>query len=751
MIATVDPLSFGALLKRHRLAAGLTQEGLAERAGISPRAVSDLERGGGRTPRLATVVLVATALGLTPEQQTQLRAAARPARTATNVAAPSATLAAPVTPLLGREREVTAATALLGGGVRLLTLTGPGGVGKTRLALRLAADLHAAFPDGVTIVPLASLTDPALVAVTIAEALGIVEAGSTPLPLRLAASLRDRRLLLVLDNCEHLLAAMGMVADLLAACLRLAVLATSRAPLRLSGEEEFPVRPLTLPNLREPVTLDHLGQYAAPSLFLARARAVAPTFTPTDANAPVIAAICCRLDGLPLALELAAARVRLLPPQALLARLAQRLPLLSGGARDLPTRHRTLRATLDWSYDLLAPVEQALFARLAVFAGGGSLDAIEALCSTPDGGGLDTLEGVDTLVRASLLQRDEDSPEEPRFGMLETIREYAVERLAASGEAPLIRQAHASYYLALAEAAADGLRGSALPVWAARLAWEHDNLRAALQWALDRGDAASALRLVATLRDFWSLRGYLSEGRAWAAAALALSTAAPPVARVAALLTAGRLAHSQADWAAAAVATGEAHALATACGDRRGEAEALDLLADNANRQGDPVVARPHVAASLALWQALGDRVGLATTVLRRGVVAHEEGDPIAARADFAASLALSRAVGYLPTTALALYFLSMGDWAAGDLAAARAYARESLALHRVLDDRWLIIWVLEHLGRIELGAGDLAAARPLFEEALARARAAGDSLGLASTLTNLALLAHAEDASTVC
>lgn len=729
------------MLKRHRLAAGLTQEALAERAGVSARAVSALEGDQARLPRLDSVALLATALGLGPEQHHAFLTAARPVTTAHT---PAQILPVPPTPLIGREGEVAAALALLRQeGLRLLTLTGPGGTGKTRLAQQLAVEASADFPDGVFFVPLAALTDPVTVAPTLAGVLGIKDTGGRPLLLSLQAALRDRQLLLVLDNFEQVLPAAPLVAELLAAAPRLVVLVTSRVVLRLVGEQRFPVPPLALPNPADAPAAEQAARYAAIKLFLARARASEPAFTLTPENVAAVVAICCRLDGLPLALELAAARVRLLPPRALLARLEPRLALLTGGPQDAPARQRTLRATLDWSYDLLTPAERALLARLAVFAGGGTLDAIEVVCGTPGAGEPDTLEGVDALVRASLVQQEDDNPDESRFGMLETIREYALERLAASGAAQVVRQAHTAYYLTLAEAAVDGLRGPTLPVWVARLAREHDNLRAALRWALNSGSAATALRLVGALRDFWSLRGYQDEGRAWAAAALARSTAAPPAARVAALLTAGRLAHQQGDRAVAAAAGDEAHGLAVACGDRRGEAEALDLLADNASRQGDPAAARPHVAASLALWQALDDRLGFATTLLRRGEVARAQGDLDAARADFAASLALSRAVGHLPMTALALHFLAVVDRAAGDLAAAQAHARESLALHRALDDRWLITWVLDHLGHIELCAGDLEAARPLLEEALAGARAAGDTLGLASALVTLALLAR--------
>ncbi|HET8627553.1 MAG TPA: helix-turn-helix domain-containing protein, partial [Thermomicrobiales bacterium] len=436
--------SFGALLRRHRLAAGLTQEGLAERAGISARAVSDLERDGARVPYQSTVALLLAALELPPAPAAELRAAAHPgARADDHPAPPLDTLPAPTTPLLGRDEAVAAVAALLyADGARLVTLTGPGGVGKTRLGVAVARHLAPAYPDGAWLVALAPLADPALVPAAIAGALRVPERGGEPLAATLRARLRRQRLLLVLDNCEHLLPGVGLAGDLLAACPGLAVLATSRSPLGLAGEHEYPVPPLALPGPSERLPLEALRRYPAVALFLARARAVAPDVVATDADLPAVAAICARLDGLPLAIELAAARARLLPPAALLARLEPRLALLTGGPRDAPARQRTLRRTLDWSHALLAVPERVLFARLAVFARGATLDAIAAVCAG-DADSLDLLDGLDALVRASLLHRAEEGGGEPRFAMLETIREYAAERLDESAQAEAVRRAHA--------------------------------------------------------------------------------------------------------------------------------------------------------------------------------------------------------------------------------------------------------------------------------------------------------------------
>ncbi|CAA9576383.1 MAG: Transcriptional regulator, AfsR family, partial [uncultured Thermomicrobiales bacterium] len=447
------------------------------------------------------------------------------------------------TPFLGREREVAEVTGLLRRGeARLLTLAGPGGVGKTHLALAAAAELLDAFPDGAWFVDLAPLADPALVPTAVATALGLREAGGRPPADAAANHLRDKAALLVLDNWEHLLGAAPFVADLLAACPRLAVLATSRAPLRLRGEREHPVGPLALADPAADAAA--LAGSEAVALFVERARAVKPGFALDETNAVAVAGIVRRLDGLPLAIELAAARVRVLAPPALLARLDRALPLLTSGPRDAPARQRTLRDAIAWSHGLLSPDERDLFRRLAVFVGGFTLEATEAVADL--GGELDALGGLEGLAEDSLLRPAEGPGGEPRFTMLATVREFAREQLEASGEAAVAHGRHAAFFTVLAESAAPELTGPDQGAWLARLEAEHDNLRAALVWA-EGHEPESCLRLAGALWRFWYARGHLAEGLRRLEAAVARADGRPADACARALLGAGVLADLQGD------------------------------------------------------------------------------------------------------------------------------------------------------------------------------------------------------------
>jgi predicted ATPase/class 3 adenylate cyclase/Tfp pilus assembly protein PilF len=634
-----------------------------------------------------------------------------------------------VTSFIGREREETAVRELLQRHeVRLVTLTGPGGTGKTRLAVHVAADLIDDFDHGVFFVPLAPINDPTLVASTIAQTLGIVETGGRPLLDHLKDALRGKHLLLVLDNFEQVVSGASLVAELLAACPRLKVIVTSRIVLRLSGEHEFPVPPLALPNPKYLPALEALSQYAAVELFIQRALAVKPDFAVTNENAPAIAEICVQLDGLPLAIELAAARIKPLPPRAMLARLGRRLELLKGGARDLPARHQTLRHAIAWSYELLDATEKALFTRLAVCVGGCTLEATEAICHATGGLDLEVLDSVASLVDKSLLRQEEQADGEPRFGMLETIREYALECLEASPEAAAIRQAHAHYYAALAEEAESHLTGPQQARWLNRLETEHDNLRAALHWLVGQGEVDAGLQLGGALWRFWIIRGHMSEGRERLAALLALpgtSTATPARAKV--LNGLGTIAHEQGDYAAARSWLEESLALWRRLGDNRGMAMLLNNLGWVAWHLGDYGAARALSEEALTRHRELGDSRGIALALNNLGWVATFQGDHRRACALHEESLRLRRELGDKRGIAFAMTNLAEAVHPQGDYPRAAALLEEALALLREVGDRQLIANACRVLGHVAHDQGDDRRAAALLEESLALAREIGN------------------------
>ncbi|MDP9368665.1 MAG: helix-turn-helix domain-containing protein [Chloroflexota bacterium] len=602
--------TFGARLRGLREAAGLTQEQLAERAGLSANAIGALERGERRRPYPHTLQALADALGLPEEERTALAETVAITDRTTSDLDPAASLPAPLTRLVGREQEVTAlAERLTGSEARLITLTGPGGVGKTRLALQVAADLAAVLSHGVAFVSLAPLADPTLVLPTIAGAVDVREMAGRDLRDALRVSLRRRQMLLVLDNFEHDLPAAVEVAQLLAACPQLRVLVTSRVPLHLRGEQEIPVEPLGLPDLARVPSVEEVADAAAVQLFVERAREVSPAFDLTPLNAAAVAAICRRLDGLPLAIELAAAWIKVLPPVELLARLDRVLPLLAGRARDLPGRQRTMERTIAWSYDLLDPPAQTLFRRLAVFAGGFSLGAAEAIASEPTLTTEERLGLLGLLVEQSLVASEHS--EEARYHLLEPVRQYARQLLEASGDVEAIQHAHAAWYLKLAEQAEATLgHVGADARWLDRLEAEHDNLRGALLWLLRGGDAAIALQLAAALWPFWHYHSHLSEGRRWLREALAAAPQAPASIRARALLGAAFLAHYQGDDCQANDLVNEGLTLARELGDTRETLSLLALLARGilAEDQGHYTEAVPPLEEAQAMARKSGDR-----------------------------------------------------------------------------------------------------------------------------------------------
>jgi predicted ATPase/DNA-binding CsgD family transcriptional regulator len=561
-----------------------------------------------------------------------------------------------LTQLVGREQEVQALhVLLLRPDVRLLTLTGTPGVGKTRLALEVARHLVQDFADGVYLVSLAPLSDPAMVIPTIAHSIGLTESSSQPILELLKTSQRDKQRLLVLDNFEQVVTAAQPLTDLLTFCSDLKLLVTSRAPLHVQGEHEFPISPLAVPDLKHLPESKPLSHSAAVVLFLQRAQAIKPSFQITTANARALAEICIRLDGLPLAIELAAARIKLLSPQALLTRLEHRLHLLTSGAQDAPTRQQTLRNAIGWSYNLLNAQEQNLFRRLSVFVGGCTLEAIEAVCVALDksNGAGRVLDGVASLIDKSLLQQMEQEDGEPRFAMLETIREYALEALVTRRELEAAQQAHATYYLALAEQAEGELEGPRQIRWLQRLEYEHDNLRAALKWGLSKGVGEEessrrelALRLGGALGQFWIRHSHLLEGWSFLEQALAAPPTAASASRAKVLGVAADLALVQFDRQQAEELAEEGLALCLQLEDQTGIAYCLRVLGLCATWRSEYDQAQVHLQESAALYRALGNKSRLGWSLVLQGITEHAQGQHTRARVHYEEALELFRELG---------------------------------------------------------------------------------------------------------
>ncbi len=604
------------------------------------------------------------------------------------------------TALIGREHEVAQVCELLrGNNTRLLTLTGPGGTGKTRLALQVAAEFLDRFADGVYFVALAPIRDPALVIESIAATLSVKQDSDQPLLTLLKRHVRDKQLLLVLDNFEQVSDAAPLVAELLETAPHLKALVTSRACLQIYGESEFPVPPLALPDPKQLLSLERITQYEAVRLFIERARAAKPDFAIGDENAPAVAEICVRLDGLPLAIELAAVRIKVLTPAALLARLSRRLHVLTGGARNLPARQQTLRDAIAWSHELLPPAEQALFARLAVFVGRCTLEAVEAVCNLDADVASDPLDSIQALVNNSLVRQEVRGNAEPRLHMLETIREYALEQLVARGEEAALRAKHAVYYLTFAEAAHPKLDTSEQEAWLDRLEAEHDNLRAALTWALERGETELAVRLSTALWRFWEMRGYFTEGRRWLSAVLDQDHEVDVTLQAAAYSAAGTMAYH-----------GRDHAQAI-----QWHQHALDL------------------------YRSLDNKPGIAFALNNIGVQFLEQGDFEQAMQYFVESLALTQKLGQTRTSAYTRHNMAeMARWQGDYIQAAELYT-QSLAVFRTLGDHWAACYSLVGLGKVAGYQGDTLQAIRLNMEALSLCQEQGHQELLAECLEGLA------------
>jgi predicted ATPase len=653
------------------------------------------------------------------------------------------TLPSPATAFIGREPEVTALKELLlRDDVRVVTLTGPGGIGKTRLALQVASEVSERFDGGICFIPLAAVSDASLIPSIIAQGLGIRETGRPVSIQSLKEYLQDLRsnLLLLFDNFEHMLTAAAAVAELITVAPRLRVLVTSRAPLHIYGEHEFPVPTLALPDMQSGTSREVLSKNPTVALFMARAVAVKPNFELTEENALAVATICTRLDGLPLAIELAAARIKLLSPSAMQSRLESSLQLLTGGAKDLPMRQQTLRATIDWSYDLLSPAEQILFRRISVFVGGCNLEGLEAVCNTKQDLEVDVLDGMGSLVNNSLVQQIEQSAGEPRFALLDTVREYGLERLAASGEESAIKRAHAAYCVVLAEEYAAQAADPAHTEWVSLQEVEHNNCRAALEWLTRSGNAEWGLRLGAALFQFWETREYLSEGRDRLEKLLKLEgAAAASNSRARVLFAAGVLATEQGDHRAARIMLEQSLQIARELKDTRGVGIALNALAANARDDGEMSTARSLFEESLTVWRDLNDRAMVARALSNIASVVKSQRNYALARSLHEESRVIFEALG--DSTCMAWSLNYQGDVAQeqGEISVARELYEQSLSIFRKLHDKWGVAGCLVDLGTLARDQGDEKKSRAHYAESMKLFQELGQKRGMARLLDCLA------------
>jgi predicted ATPase/class 3 adenylate cyclase len=649
-----------------------------------------------------------------------------------------------VTSFIGREKAMAELEALLAK-TRLLTLTGAGGAGKTRLSLQVAATALDDFPDGAWLIELAPLADPALVPQTVASVLGLREEPGKAITQTLTEHLKTRQLLLLLDNCEHLLAAGATLADtLVRQCAGVKILATSREALGIQGEQTYRVPSLSLPDRKDLATPATLSTYESVRLFIDRGLAVRPDFQVTNQNAPALASVCCRLDGIPLAIELAAARVRTLAVEEIDRKLGERFRLLTGGSKTALPRQQTLRALIDWSYELLHEPEQRLLQRLSVFAGGWTLEAAEAVCACEGVDKGDVFDLLSSLSDKSLVT-GEQTEGHTRYGLLETVLEYAREKLTESGGEQAIRQRHRDYFLSLAQEARPKLLGPETAEWLQRLEDEHENLRAGFEWSLQETASGADLRFCGLLQRFWTIRGPYSEGRDWCTRALGKTGGEEPTAqRAGALHVAGELAYFQGDYLCARTQYEASLAILRQLGDRRGIAVSLLSSGTVAFEQGDYAAARSFYEQSLVIARELGDRSVIASILGNLGDLDLGEGRIASARTLLEESLAIRRSLGDLGGIAASLGMLGNVSFADGDLVSARKLHEESLALGRKLGDRIGTGTSLGNLGNVAIERHDYPVARALHEESLAIRRQLGDWQGIADSLEGLAAVASA-------
>jgi predicted ATPase/transcriptional regulator with XRE-family HTH domain len=769
-------ISFGSWLKERRREAGISQDELAGQIDCAPITLQKIVSGK-RRPSRQIALLLAAYFGVpedeheafvtfarahiptpgisSPTSPTSLTAKPGDLTDLTTEAQTNSSQNAPwravhlsksnlplvLTTLIGREHELDElCTRLRQPKVRLLTLTGSPGTGKTRLSIEVAASLLGDFEDGVYLVELAPLSDPAMVIPSIARTLDLRETGAQSIEETLLAHIKDKRILLVLDNFEHLLDAGPQVVKLIQASPWVKVLITSREALHVRGERQYPLHPLSLPLLANKPgrpSLEELARNPAVQLFVERAQSVDMDFALTEENALEVAEVCVNLDGLPLAIELAAGRVSLFPPRTLLSRLGQQLKVLTGGSRDLPPRQQTLRGAIEWSYDLLDEGHGELFRRMAVFWGGQTLQGLEAVCNSDSLQAkekklkVEVLDGVETLLSSNLLQQREGRDGEPRFWMLETIHEYAREKLEESGEAQILQREHALYFMRLAEEAEPHLTGRQQEEWLERLEDEYDNLRTALAWARAIGGGGEpggenrdneavvvGLRIAGALWRFWNVRGYLSEGREQLAGMLGLS--APSTVSTMEALPSQSQTRSQSQ---------SRHSY---------RARALNGAGNVASSQGDYAGARSLHEESLAISREIGDKLGIAASLNGAGNVARSQGDYAGARSLHEESLSIRRELGDKGGIANSLSSLGIVAYSQGDYATARSLHEESLALRKEIGDKRGIAYSLSNLGNVASSQGDYAGARSLHEESLSIRRELGDKRGIAISLAGL-------------